>query len=173
MRVRPFGLSPVSGWDQDQQRSYPMDSLVHVSILKGRSPKMHRFYWALVDLVAAATEYAKEVLSDELLVRTGRLDTLVFLNGEVHAQPKRISKMKFADFKSYVDDAIALVCAEYLPALTRSKLLLEVERMLGITFDEAFAPPPTRKKKADGERSGSEGLAVAGEESDLGQQSEL
>jgi hypothetical protein len=146
MQVRPFGLSPVSGWDQDQQRQYPIGSLVHVNFLKGRSPKMHRFYFALIDFIGQAIGYAKEVLSDELLMRTGRIDSLSFINGETHAQPKRISKMRHADFKSYVDDAVELICAEYVPAMTRSKLLLEIERLLGITYDEAFKAPTKSKK---------------------------
>lgn len=159
VRVRPYGLVPVSGWDA-QQAKYPVDSTLHITIAKGRSAKMQRFYWALVNMVADAIGYDKEVLSDELLTRTRRIDSYQFINGDIHIQPKRISKMRHDDFKSYVDDAIALICADYIAEMTRSRLLLEVENMLGITYEDAFAPP--RRKKNDSASSG-EGLAFQSE----------
>lgn len=170
MQVRPFGLAPVSGWDAAIQAKYPLDSVVHVTLVKSRSKKMHRFYWALVDMAGEAIGYDKEVLSDELLTRTGRVDTLEFINGEIHAQPKRISKMKHEAFKSYVDDAVALICRDYLAEMTRSKLLLEVEKMLGITYEAAFSAPPTRKNNGKTADS-SEGFSIEGQEPQQGYQS--
>lgn len=161
MQVRPFGLAPVSGWDQAQQAKYPLGSVVHIAITKSRSKKMMRFYWALVDMVADAIGYDKEVLSDELLTRTRRIDDYIFINGEIHIQPKRISRMKHEDFRSYVDDAVALICAEYVAEMTRSTLLLKVEKMLGITYEDAFRAPPRRKN--DGTDANSEGFNLEGQ----------
>lgn len=144
--VRPYGFAPVTGWDDDQRAQYPIGSTVHLSILKGRSPRMHRFYWGLVDHVAKAIGYDKDALSDELMIRTGRIDSLHFLNGEISSRPKHISKMGHVTFKAYVDAAVELICAEYIAEMSPSDLLREVETMLHITYADAFAPPSKKEK---------------------------
>lgn len=148
-QVRPYGFAPVTGWDDEQRAKYPIGAVVYLSIRKGRSPKMQRFYWAIVDHVASAIGYDKEELSDELLTRTKRIDSHEFINGTISIRPKRISKMGHVEFKDYVDAAIELICAEYLSEMTAGELLREIERMLNITYMEAFALP-NKKEEDDG-----------------------
>lgn len=137
--VRPFGFMPVTGWDQAQKDKYPLGATVHLVIKKGRSPKMQRFYWGLIDHVAEAIGYDKDALSDELLIRTGRIDVLEFINGKIETRPKRISKMGHVEFKAYVDAAISLICDEYIPEMSPGRLLSDIEAMLHITYSDAFA----------------------------------
>lgn len=147
--VRPFGFMPVTGWDQAQKDKYPLGATVHLTIKKGRSPKMQRFYWGLIDHVANAIGYDKDALSDELMIRTGRIDVLEFINGKIETRPKHISKMGHVEFKAYVDAAVALICDEYISEMSPGQLLSDVEAMLHITYSDAFAEK-TKKGNANG-----------------------
>lgn len=144
--VRPYGFAPATGWDDDQRAKYPIGSTVYLTIKKGRSPRMERFYWGLIDHIAQAIGYEKNDLSHELLVRTKRIESRDFLDGTINIRPKRISDMGHVEFKDYVDAAVQLICAEYIADMTPGDLLREVERMLNITYVDAFAPPNKRKK---------------------------
>lgn len=147
--VRELGLVPLSGWDHAQKDKYPLGSTVYLQVKKGRSPRMHRFYWGLIDHVAAAIGYDKDALSDELMIRTGRIDVLEFINGKIQTRPKRISNMGHVEFKAYVDAAISLICDEYIAEMSPGRLLSDVETMLHITYGDAFAGVKT-KEETDG-----------------------
>lgn len=146
-QVRPYGFAPVTGWDDTQRAKYPIGAFVYISIRKGRSPPMERFYWALIDHIAESIGYDKEELSDELLKRTKRIDSHLFINGVLDVRAKRISKMGHVEFKEYVDAAIELICAEYVAEMTPGELLNEIERMLNISYAEAFASPQKKEKE--------------------------
>lgn len=146
--VRPFGLVPTTGWDDEQKAKYPLGATVYLIIKKGRSPRMQRFYWGLIDHVANAIGYDKDSLSDELMIRTGRIDVLEFKNGTIHTRPKRISKMGHVEFRAYVDAAISLICDEYVSEMSPGQLLRDVEAMLNITYSDAFADK-NKKENAD------------------------
>lgn len=99
--------------------------------------KMNAFYWAFVTLVAKGIGWDKDSLSDELLIRTGRIDTLkLYANGDIKTQPKRISKMDHAEFTAYVDDAIDLCLKDYI-AMAKRDFLRAAAKMARVTYDEA------------------------------------
>lgn len=139
LEVRPFGFVPVSEWGSEQRAKYPVGCRVWATISGSRSMKMNAFYWAFIGLVAKGIGWNKDALSDELLMRTGRVDTLTFFaDGAVKTQPKRISRMDHAEFTAYVDDAIELVLRDYAK-MARRDLLREVAKMARVTYDEAKA----------------------------------
>lgn len=144
--IRPYGFSPTTGWDDEQRAKYPIGTIVHLSILKGRSPKMHRFYWALIDHVAGAIGRERYEFSNALLVDTRRINAFESREGVLYIVPKSISKMEHVEFKEYVDAAIELICKAYIAAMTAGQLLSEVEKMLNISYAEAFAPPNKKEK---------------------------
>ena len=139
LEVRPFGFVPASEWSEEQRAKYPVGCRVWATISSARSMKMNSFYWAFVALVAKGIGWDKDSLSDELLIRTGRIDTLkLYANGDVNTQPKRISKMDHATFTAYVDDAIELCLTDYI-AMGRKEFLRAAAKMANVTYDEAKA----------------------------------
>lgn len=144
--VRPYGFAPVTGWDDEQRAKYPIGAVVHLKIVLGRTPKMHRFYWALIEHIAGGIGYNKYNLSDELLTSTGFIESWTAKDGTIHVRPKRISEMGHVEFKDYFDAAIELICAKYIAEMSVSSLLSEVERMLNISYTDAFTAPKKKGK---------------------------
>lgn len=131
--VRPFGAVPATDEGWDTLKTFAVGSLIRLRIVRSKSEKALRFYWALVQKVGDSIGIGKYPLSDELLIRTGYAEELIFRNGEVHAKPKSIGAMKHDQFCEYMEAAIKLMCAEYV-ALTRGELLREIEQMLNLKY---------------------------------------
>lgn len=138
LEVRPFGLVPKTKWDAEELSVFRHGVVVRASISTPRGGKLSRFYWAMCSHLAKASGYPdKEALSDELLIRTGRVEAIREYGGTITGVPRRISKMDHEAFKAYVRDAVELIIREYLPG-TATKEFGEVERMIGIKRSEAF-----------------------------------
>lgn len=131
--VRPFGAVPATDDAWATFKTFAVGSLIRLRIVRSKSERALRFYWALVQKVGDGIGIGKRPLSNELLIRTGYAEKLIFRNGEVHAIPRSVADMKHDEFCDYMEAAIQLLCAEYV-ALTRGQLLREVEQMLNLKY---------------------------------------
>jgi hypothetical protein len=145
---RPFGFVPATKADADNLVQFPMHAPLTATLSRGKSRKMFRFYWGLIGHVAEAIGDDKEVLSDELKKETRRIELYDLKNGMTRIKTKSLAAMDHTEFKSYLDDAIGIIIQRYLPHMNRLQLLREVERMLGLTYDEAFKQASITRKLA-------------------------
>lgn len=137
MEVRPFGLAPVADWDLEQKNKFPVGCTVRVTISKSKSRPALHFYWAIVEMVGKATGIGKYPLSEELLYRTGFVNTAKHRNGAVVATPKSIGDMPHEEFMDFMDAALELICAEYV-AISRGELVAQIEKMLKTSYEKAM-----------------------------------
>jgi hypothetical protein len=153
LKCVPGGFVPVTGWDLEQKALFPIGSVVTARLTKGKSDRMHRFYWAMVDMVAKGIGTPKDVFSDTLLRRTGRVDSYSVKenNGvsSVTVRTQSIAGMGHVEFQAYVDDAVDMIVADYIGDMPRGKLLSEVEKMARVTYADAFAPPAAKASRND------------------------
>jgi len=134
---RPFGLIAATAADRDILAKIPIGKLVRARITRTQSQKMLRFYWRVVELVAKGIGMSKTGLSQELLIRTGYVESVIFhVSGAVHRIPLSIAEMESEERKEYVDAAVELICREYIN-LKRNALIHEAEQTLGFTYEQA------------------------------------
>lgn len=140
------GLIPASQGDDEELRRLPLGRQFKATISSERSPAMNRFYWAMVGFVSAGIGYDKEALSNDLLIAARQADSWTLSNGWVRITPKRISRMDHYEFRKYVSDAIDIILRDYLPDMSKGNLVGEVERMTGVSYEEAQRAPKRKGK---------------------------
>lgn len=136
---RPFGFIAANGADREQLSIFPIGAIVDATIVRSKSGPMLRYYWKLIELVGDGVGIGKRPLSDEMLIRTGNCDKLIFKNGEIHLKPRSIADMDHGDFKEFFDAAFDLICREYIAKGAGNDLLRQAAMMTGITYEQAFA----------------------------------
>lgn len=129
-------LTPSRAADADALGEYPKGATVKAALTLPKSPDMLRWYWALIGHVAKGTGRDKDSLSYELLLRTGRFESLVLSTGREHFIPRSIAAMQYPQFKSYVDDAVEMILTDFLAGIRRVDLLREIGRMTGTQYSD-------------------------------------
>jgi hypothetical protein len=152
---RPFGFVPISPADIAEVSTFPVGAVVKAKITRSKSKPMFRFFWKLIQMVADGTGIGKVPLSKELLIRCGYVHSFVMRNGDTAVEPMSIGEMDYDTFKEFFDEALALVCQEYV-AIPRNKLLREAGQMAGMTYEQAFSEGVQKSKNIQkGKRNGS------------------
>lgn len=142
---RPFGLVPATKADAEALAAFPLHEPVTATLSRGRSARMARFYEALVGYVADGIGEDREELKRDLKIKTGRVDSYIVKGGALKVKPRSTATMDHSEFKAYLDAAIEVIIADYLPQMSRMKFVREVERMAGLTYEEANRPSSQRK----------------------------
>lgn len=125
--------------------------VAEIRIVRHRSLPQHRLFFGIVQHVAENSHFeTADRLLVALKIRLGRYDLCRLPNGRDVPVPQSISfdKMDQAEFQSFFNDAVRLICEEVLDHYDEAKLVREVEEMLGI--------PPL-----DGSAAGHAGPALA------------
>lgn len=76
---------------------------VVIDVRASRNPSQHALFWALCDLVAEATDSAKEAVKEWLLEQCGFVDLIFYPDGSMKVRPKSIAweSMEQAEFNSF------------------------------------------------------------------------
>ena len=150
----PQGFRFASRYDADLCEGIGLGSEVSAEIVKPRSGRQHRLFMALLRVVFENQEFYEtfDAMRFAVMVRLGRVEKVVMHNGEVHIQPGSVAydAMDGAEFSAVMNDTVALVCSEIIPALDTAGKHEIVRR----TYEMLNIPPPTRVSDWWGQGSG-------------------
>lgn len=114
---------------------------VRAKLTQSRSLPQHRFYWALLQKTVDSHPFyaSADALHIWLKLKLGHVEYIELHDGRVHIRAGSTSfeKMDGITFREYLDKSIDLIVTEVLPHVKRGDLLLEVQAMLGITYQQA------------------------------------
>lgn len=130
-------LRPVTRYDIDRVRLLPSGKTLRADFRQDRSPVHHRFYWALLGIVAGASDAFggnAEMLHRWLKLKLGMIEEVRFFDGSAVLDLTSTSwlTMDQVEFRAFFDRAIHLIITEVIPGARRAYLVHEAEAMLGI-----------------------------------------
>lgn len=157
MRREYSRLVPMTPHDLEILEQLSPMKPVTVLVRQSRSPRHHRFFWALLAHVCKGHPvYQKaEQLHLALKYSLGYFDKLTLHDGEVIpiVSSTSFAKMDQVEFKAFFDDALQLILSEIVPDVRRRDLLAPVEQMLGMSYGDLWsdnepAASPERRRPA-------------------------
>lgn len=135
MRRKGAKLEPVTEVDRELLLDIPEGADLTVRVSRSRSPKQHRLFWALLQLVVDNHDYYKrpEQLLEWIKVRLGYVEETVWHDGQVWFKTKSISfaAMGQDQFKQFFTMAVDLIVTEVIADMDRDALLAEVSAIMG------------------------------------------
>lgn len=135
MRRHGDKLVPVAEWERERLMEIPEGRDLTVKVSRTRSPKQHRLFWALMQLVVKNHPYyvRAEQLVEWLKVRLGYVEEVMFHDGQLLTKVSSISfgTMGQDEFQKFFNLALDVITVEVLPGTDREDLLRELEQMLG------------------------------------------
>lgn len=137
VRRQATSLVPVTAYDLSRIENLPVNVNLRADFRRDRSPVHHRFYWALLGIVASATGVFagnSEMLHRWLKLRMGLIQEIEFFDGTTVMDLTSTSwqSMDQIEFRAYFDGAVQLILTEVLPGARRAALIAEAEQMLGV-----------------------------------------
>lgn len=163
MRRRGDKLEPVTEVDRELLLVIPDGADLTVRVSRSRSPRQHRLFWALLQLVVDNHEYYKrpEQLVEWIKVRLGYVDETKWHDGRVWFKTKSISfaAMGQDQFKQFFTMAVDLIVNEVIEGMDRDALLAEVSAIMGENVRQYVVNKPMdaerdRHSSRDGEKRG-------------------
>lgn len=146
------GLVAVTAHDAELLSEIPLGREFTATLTQQRSIRQQRFYWALLGKVVANHPFYRrgEPLHIWLKTRLGYVEEIHFHDGEVQMRTTSTAfdKMDGLEMRKFMDAAIDVICTEVLPGVRRRDMLAEVERMLGVRFDDVFASGEEKERAA-------------------------
>jgi len=126
-------LRPADDAGAEALQGLKAGAYVYVAVTRPRNIQHHRLYWALCSHIAQAIGASRENVSDVLKLRTGHF-TVVQTKTERIRLPRSISfaKLDQAEFRTFFEECVKVVCEEFLPGQKPSALTREIEQMVGI-----------------------------------------
>ena len=121
-------LYPADDRAREALAGLPESAEVAVRLSTDRSLLQHNRFWALLDLVAKATEWeTPEKLLVGLKMRLGYYDVMVLPKGQKVPVPHSIafSAMSQADFQVFQDRAMHILVTEVCPGLDVEQMAIE------------------------------------------------
>lgn len=135
MRRKGAKLEPVTEVDREMLLDIPEGADLTVRVSRSRSPKQHRLFWALLQLVVDNHEYYKrpEQLVEWIKVRLGYVDETRWHDGQVWFKTKSISfaAMGQDQFKQFFTMAVDLIVNEVIEGMDKDALIAEVSAIMG------------------------------------------
>ena len=143
MRRQGPKLVPVSQVDENALEGFPEGKDLNVTVARNRSPRQHRFFWALLQKVCENhdTYRRAEQLLLWLKIRLGYVEEVKFHNGEMWwtAQSISFGAMDQIEFKSFFNAALDVIASEVIPGLNSDELIYQVEEMLGFKLNDIWS----------------------------------
>lgn len=135
MRRKAAKLEPVTEVDRELLLDIPEGADLSVRVSRPRSPRQHRLFWALLQVVVDNHEYYQrpDQLLEWLKVRLGYVDETVWHDGQVWFKTKSISfaAMGQDQFRKFFTDVLDAIVSEVIEGMDRDALLSEISAMLG------------------------------------------
>jgi len=135
MRRKGARLEPVTEVDRELLLDIPEGADLTVKVSRSRSPRQHRLFWALLQLVVDNHEYYQrpEQLLEWMKVRLGYVDETVWHDGQVWFKTRSISfaAMGQDQFKEFFTRAVDVITTDVIPEMDKEALFNEVSAMMG------------------------------------------
>ena len=135
MRRKAARLEPVTEVDRELLLEIPEGADLTVRVSRSRSPRQHRLFWALLQIVVDnhAHYQRPEQLLEWLKVRLGYVEETVWHDGQVWFKTKSISfaAMGQDQFRKFFTESLDAIVAEVIEGMDRDALLAEMSAMLG------------------------------------------
>ncbi len=133
-------LVPVDEFAATQTARLPRDKDLAVDARSRRNMGQHRLYWALMNLVAEASEdFADgEEVSDFIKYRTRHVRAVHNpTTGNSFLVPKSMSEasMPAEQFTRYFNRALHIVLTEILPGVPEGELRVQIENIVSPNYD--------------------------------------
>ena len=145
MRRRGDKLEPVTEVDRELLLVIPDGADLTVRVSRSRSPRQHRLFWALLQIVIENHPFYNrpEQLLEWLKVRLGYVDETAWHDGQVWFKTKSISfgAMGQDSFRKFFDASVDTIIADVLPETNKEELLKEVYQMIGQPLEGAKNGP--------------------------------
>lgn len=116
LRVTPRGYEPISAFDQEIHARYRIGSMVEADLHQNKSNDLLKLYWGFLAYVVKATGKFGDArsLSNAILVEAGHVERFTALyGGGMQVHPASIGDMDGPEFKSYAENAFALIWTEF------------------------------------------------------------
>lgn len=117
--------------------------VAEIRIVRHRSLPQHRLFFGILQHVAENSRFeTPERLLVALKIRLGRYDLCRLPNGRDVPVPQSIAfeKMDQAEFQTFFNDAVRLICEEVLDHYDQAALVREVAEMVGMPPMEQVLP---------------------------------
>jgi hypothetical protein len=167
MRRKGAKLEPVTEVDRELLLLIPEGADITVRASRSRSPKQHRLFWSLLQLVVDNHDYYKrpEQLLEWMKVRLGYVEETIWHDGQVWFKTKSISfaAMGQDQFRQFFTMAVDLIVSEVIQGMDKDALLSEVSAMMGENVRQYVDPKPVDKARdRNSDRVGKEGAESHG-----------
>jgi hypothetical protein len=129
----PAVLMPCDDASAKLVAQIPSEDDVQIRIVRERSLPQHKLFWSVLDHVAKNSKWEDpERLLVALKVRLGRYDLCKLPNGQTVPVPHSISfaKMDQADFQSFMDRAMQVICEDILGGYDSERLIREARGLV-------------------------------------------
>lgn len=130
-------LRPIDEAGEQALQKLKNGAVVTVEAKQPRNVKMHKLYFALVNVVFQNQENYEtpEQLHNALKIAAGIYEPLTMPNGTVHKIPGSIAfhKMDQAAFGEFYNRVCDLVAKYFLPGIATEDLKREISEMVGIS----------------------------------------
>lgn len=138
MRRTVTGLAPASDDAVDALRRVPLNEHCFAVVTKPRYLPFHRYYFAMLNIVADATGMSVDDLLREVKFRIGHYDKHPITDkatGEViaeHTVLKSIAfdKMDDVEFRGFVEKSLAAISEHIVPGIDAEEIRMELQRQL-------------------------------------------
>lgn len=111
----------------------------------GRSLQHHRLLFALIGIAKENYDgpISTETILATLKLRTGHVNVVALLTGEVIMIPRSISfqAMERDEFTAWFDRAVTVLCRDFVPGLAESMARAEIARRAGCALPVANLAP--------------------------------
>jgi hypothetical protein len=138
MRRTVTGLAPASDDAAEALRRLAINDHCFAVVTKPRHLPFHRYYFAMLNVVADATGMSVEDLLRDVKFRIGHYDKHPITDretGEVIAEHTILRSISFqnmdeVEFRGFVDRSLAAISEHIVPGIDEDEIRLEVERNL-------------------------------------------
>jgi Protein of unknown function (DUF1367) len=135
MRRKGARLEPVTEVDRELLLDIPEGADLTVKVSRSRSPRQHRLFWALLQLVVDNHEYYQrpEQLLEWMKVRLGYVDETVWHDKQIWFKTRSISfaAMGQDQFKEFFTRAVDVITTDVIPEMDKEALFNEISTMMG------------------------------------------
>lgn len=158
MRRSGDRLVPVTERDREILLEIPEGADLFVKTSRPRSPRQHRLFWALLQLVVDNHDYYKrpDQLLEWLKVRLGYVDQTVWHDDQVWWKTKSISfaSMGQDEFRKFFSQSVDVIVTEVIEGLDRDALLHEVSQMMGENVEKHYVATGSLDHRRDQQSCG-------------------
>lgn len=158
MRRKGDRLVAVTEHDREILLGIPEGTDLFVKTSRPRSPRQHRLFWALLQLVVDNHDYYKrpDQLLEWLKVRLGYVDQTVWHDSQVWWKTKSISfaSMGQDEFCKFFSLAVDVIITEVIEGLDRDALLHELSQMMGENVEKHYVGASSVDHRGDQQSRG-------------------